>query len=115
MGKMDKVAGAICDADTASDGDAESTSRRRDSSFATVVASLDVGHTAARAMRLHPSTPLGDLELEGARWKEALRNNTAPAVKRAREQTGGEYEVEVTEAMTTKRRIYIVALVTRTA
>lgn len=97
------------------DDDVGEPTRRRASSFSSAVADLAVGQTASRAIRLDPETSLAELAERGSEWREAMRNNIAPAVRRAREQTGGEYEVEVSDALTPSRRFYIVAFVTRTA
>lgn len=47
--------------------------------------------------------------------RDTLRNNLAPAVARAKEATGGQYSVEVTDFMTNARNWFLIAVVTRTS
>lgn len=90
-------------------------SRRRSSSFASVVSDLEVGESASRTHRLNDTMTLGELRDDMRELKEMLRNNTAPAVSAARRNTGGTYTIEVGETIMPGGSIYLVVVVSRTA
>lgn len=87
--------------------------RARSSSFAASVADLMVGETASRAVQLRPDIPLAEIASSIASLREELRNNVAPAVRRARESVGGTYTVEVEEVWTGRGNLFLVGFVTR--
>lgn len=86
-------------------------------SFASVVAALKVGETATKSM----SIPLTDEELpiklaSLPEMRERLANNITPAVTRAKRNIRcSDYTTEVTQVLTPKGRVYVVAFVTRIA
>jgi len=86
------------------------------SSFQAQVLDLDVDETACRALKMNDSTIRFDvlLALLPAE-REKLRNNVAPAVKRAKEKIeGADYKVEISDVMTGSA-LFLVAFVTRVA
>lgn len=89
--------------------------RRRESSFAAVVADLDVGEVASRTHHLNSEMTLAELAVNMPEMKAMIRNNATPAVTQARKRTGGEYRIETAETITPSGRIYLLVLVTRTA
>lgn len=95
--------------------DVSAPTRKRSSSFASVISDLDVGETASRAVRVDQSLTLAEYTERYAALREALRNNVAPSVRQAKLRTGGEYSVEVVDTLTPSRSLFIVALVTRIA
>lgn len=88
--------------------------RARTSSFQAQVMDLDVGETATRAVSLNGGCTMnGNLAvLPGERDK--LRNNVAPAVRRAKEKIGSDYRVEVVDVLTGSA-LFVTAFVTRVA
>lgn len=98
----------------ADDGSIEST-RRRSSSFAAVLTDLAVGETAARVQPVDPGLTLEEYGEQFVELREALRNNCSPAVRQAKARNGGEYSIEIADVMTQSRKLFLVALVTRTA
>lgn len=87
---------------------------RKSASFAAAVADLQPGDTAARSHALNGSMTLDEFAADLTAMKIMLRNNAAPAVKAARERTGGLYSVEVGESILPSGKITLVVLVTRT-
>lgn len=91
-------------------------SRRRSSSFASQITDLtDIGHVAARVQPFPSDWSMDDISANMSDMREKLRNNIAPSVRQAKNRVpGADYSVEVTSfAATTK--MYVIALVTRTA
>lgn len=90
-------------------------SRRRSSSFASVIADLEIGETASKAQRVEDDTTLAEFAEKSAAWREALRNTCATSMRQAKARTGGEYSIEIADVMTQARSLFIVALITRTS
>lgn len=105
--------------DLSDDDDQGQTQRRgpQPGSFAAHVAALQVGETATRAMTLTPSKGHLQRDLDDiASFRERLANNITPAVTRAKRNiSGSDYTTEVTQVLTPKGRIYVVAFITRIA
>jgi hypothetical protein len=45
--------------------------------------------------------------------KSAMRNNFSPAIRRAKERTGGEYRMEISEMIMPSGGVYVVGIITR--
>lgn len=96
------------------DSGIEPPSRRRSSSFAAAVADLDVGESASRAVQIDGDQTLTQISGQLTAMKSDLRNNTAPAVRRARERiAGSDYTIEIGEMLTFTGKLFLVAIVTR--
>lgn len=89
--------------------------RRQPLSFAAAVANLEPGEEFAKLQRIDTSATFESIQSALPEMRDTLRNNIAPAVARAKEATGGQYSVEVTDFMTNARNWFLIAVVTRTA
>lgn len=89
--------------------------RRRESSFAAVVADLEVGESASRTHYLNPDMTLAELARDIHEMKAMIRNNAQPAVVAARKRTGGQYRVESGETISQAGNVYLLVIVTRIA
>lgn len=89
--------------------------RTRKSSFAAAVADLEVGEQVAKLKRIDTDQTIDQIHASMQSEKDALRNNTTPAVTRAKAETGGQYTIEVTDFQTGSRNWFLIAVVTRTA
>ncbi len=92
----------------------DTTPRTRSSSFAAVVLDLAPGESASRVRKVDGTMSVERLTDELPELRQQMRNAIAPAVKRASEQTGRTYSVEVGEMIAPKGTLYLVAVVTRT-
>lgn len=91
--------------------------RARSHSFASMVASLEVGsNPACRAMQIDPQLKLAELDSTTmSTLRERLRGSTTSAIASAKRRTpGAEFAVEVTDFRAASG-FYVIALVTRTA
>lgn len=78
--------------------DVPEPSRRVPHSFAMLVENLEVGDVASRTIPLNPHLALGEYDTVATSMRVRLRNNVAPAVKRAKDAVpGAEYRVEVAD------------------
>jgi hypothetical protein len=91
----------------------QTNKRRRESSFAAAVADLAVGEQTAKLQRIDTTLPVDTIRANLSTMREAMRNNTMPAVTRARAKTGATYTIEVTDFMTTALNWFLIAVVTR--
>lgn len=89
--------------------------QRRESSFAAVVADLEVGQSASRVHHLNSEMTLAEMQRDMREMKAMIANNAKPSVNIARQRTGGEYRVETGETITTAGRVFLVVIVTRVA
>ena len=90
---------------------AESPSTRS-SSFAAVVLDLAPGECASRIRKVDSTMSVERMAAELPELRQQMRNGVAPAIKRATEQTGRSYSVEVGEMIAPKGTLYMVAVVT---
>lgn len=86
---------------------------RKESSFISVVADLELNETASKVIEIKPSTRIGTAAIELTEWRKAHRNNIAASVNHAKRNTGCSYSIEVVDLFT-NGRLFITALVTRT-
>lgn len=77
------------------------------------IAELSVGEATAKVKPVNAAWSLERYAMEGANLREVMRSSVSSSLRVAKARTGGEYEVELTEVMTTKRMLYVVALITR--
>lgn len=88
---------------------------KKSSSFTAVVTDLEVGESASRTHPLNENMTLAELQRDLSEMKDQISNNVRPLVRKAQEATGGTYRVETSQTITTSGRIYLLAIVTRTA
>jgi len=90
--------------------------RNRSSSFASLVADLNVGDSpASRVIELAHTTSIGDAVEQLPALREKLRNSVTSAVSAARRRVpGSDFSIEVGNLMMNSG-MYVVALVRRTA
>ena len=96
------------------DPDVGVPSRQKAGSLTAQVAALDIGECASKASPVDTRLTLADYVLNGAEMREAIRNSVKSSVRLASSRTGGKYDTEVSDMITTGGRLYIVAVVTRT-
>lgn len=89
------------------------TNLRRSGSFNSQVLELSPGESVSKVRPLDPTITVQRLPAELPLIREQVRNSCAPAVKRAREQTGSTYSVEVGDVVMPGGSLYVVAVVTR--
>lgn len=82
-------------------------------SFNALVLGLDVGDCVSKVRKIDSATPLSSIPemLPGVR--QQVRSACAPAIARAKLQTGGTYSVEVGDTPMPGGNYYVVAVVTR--
>lgn len=97
------------------DDDVQQPSRRKPGSFNAQVADLAVNETASQAKMIDADLSIAEVQAGLPVMRQELRNNITKVVARAKEATGGEYTVEVTDFTTHARNWFLIALVTRTA
>lgn len=97
------------------DTDVAMPTRQSSSSLVSQIASLDVGDSASKVTQVDSTMSLGEYAQQGVEMRERLRQSVSSSLRVAKGRTGGEYEIEIADLMTTKRVLYIVAIVTRTA
>lgn len=88
---------------------------KKSSSFAAVVADLEVGECASRVQPLDPDMTMGEFMGQMSGLKATLINNAGTAVVRARRETGGVYKTSASETMTTGGQFFLVLIVQRVA
>jgi hypothetical protein len=99
----------------APEDDVVEDSRRIPHSFAMLVENLEVGEIASRTLDIDPNLPWAEYDATVNPLRVRLRNNVAPAVKRAKENVpGAQYRVEVVDIRLTAGPVLVVC-VTRTA
>lgn len=89
--------------------------RRKSTSFNAQVVDLSAGETASRAVRIDDSLTVAHARDIVTETKENMRNNLKKVTQRARETTGGEYVLEVTDTLTNSRNWFVIGLITRIA
>lgn len=99
----------------APDDDVSPSTRRKEHSLTSQIAALEVDGCASHAKPVPADTTLDDYQFNGQAMREAVRNNVAASMRAAKARTGGTYEIEVGDLFTTGRKLYIVAIITRTA
>lgn len=89
--------------------------RTRSSSFVAVLSDLGIGESASRPHALADDMTLAYLRDNLSELKSLVANNIKASVATAAKETDGKYRVSTGEVITTDGRIFIVAIVTRTA
>lgn len=97
------------------DDDVTPTGNRKAHSLVSQIEALDVGDSASRALQVSPDITFDEYATEGPSMREALRNSVSASMRKARERTGNSYEVEVSDMMMTSRKLFMVAIISRTA
>lgn len=87
--------------------------RTKSTSFNAQVTELDTGEVATKAELIPSSLTLAEVATVVAAKRQAIRNNMTKVVQRARETTGGEYTLEVTDTITAGGNWFVVGLITR--
>lgn len=89
-------------------------SRRLPTSMRSQIETLDEGDCCSKLNPVDENMILMDYQQRAAEMREQLRNSLTSAVASAKESTGGTYTIEVGE-MVMRNKLYLVAVVTRTA
>lgn len=94
MSKIQAFAAALA----APEDDVPEQSRRIPHSFAMLVENLEIGDVATRATPIDPNMPWAAYDATVTPMRVRMRNNIAPAVKRAKDAIpGADYRVEVAD------------------
>lgn len=88
--------------------------RRQTGSMRSQVEALGVDQIASKIQPVDEGMVLSSYIQKAPELREQLRNSLTSAVANARERTGGTYTIEVGE-MVMRNRLYLVAVITRTA
>ncbi len=83
-------------------------------SFNALVLALDVGDCVSKVRKIDSSAPLSSIPELLPSVRQQVRSACAPAIARAKQQTGGTYAVEVSDTAMPGGNYYVVAVVTRT-
>lgn len=86
---------------------------RKSYSFNQQVLELNPGESVAKVRAVDPTTPVSRLADEMPAIRDQVRNACAPAIKRAKEQTGGTYTVETGDLSTSGGGYWVIGIVTR--
>lgn len=89
--------------------------RQQASSLVAQIGALEAGESASKAVPVDPAMSIAEYATHGVAMRERLRQSVNSSLRVAKGRTGGEYEIEIADLMTTKRQLYIVAVITRTA
>lgn len=95
--------------------DVDVPARRKSTSFNAQVTELSAGETASRAQLIDSTLTVTEIRAQISGIKETLRNSLKKVTQRARETTGGEYMMEVTDVVTYSSRWFVIGLITRVA
>jgi poly-gamma-glutamate capsule biosynthesis protein CapA/YwtB (metallophosphatase superfamily) len=93
--------------------DVNTPTRKRSSSFTSVIADLAIGETAAKALRVDEDHSFANYVENGAEIRDQVRNNLAGPVREAKKQTGGDYTIEIIDSYTRSGALFVIALITR--
>lgn len=89
------------------------TRRKKEGSFSASVVDLQVGVSVSRATEVPKHNTLIGLCDLLSEMKIQMRNNCAPAIKYAKDTTGGTYSLEAYDSLAPSGRLFIIAVVTR--
>lgn len=89
-------------------------SRRNPNSLISQIEALEVGDCASKVLPVSPDMTLDEYATNGYAMREALRNSVAASMRAAKARTGGTYEIDTSDMFTTGRKLFIVAVITRT-
>lgn len=89
-------------------------SRSKAGSMKSQIEALDVGDIASKLEAVDENLILLDYIHKAPEMRERLRNSLTSTVAKAKELTGGTYTIEVGE-MVLRNKLYLVAVITRTA
>lgn len=95
--------------------DVEVPSRHKAGSLTSQVAALEVGECTSKVIAVPLNATVSDYMREGSDMRKQLRNSVQSSVRLAAQRSGGEHEIEVSSMVSTSGRLYIVAVITRTA
>ncbi len=87
----------------------------RPGSFNAQVQELNPGESVSKVRMVDVTMTVDRLPDEMPALRQQVRNSVAPAVARAKEIVGGDYTVEVGDVVMPSGKLYVVAVVTRTA
>lgn len=87
--------------------------RKSAASMTSLIANLEIGQCCSRVQPLPSNMTLAEYAAQGSDMREGLRAAVGASVRAAKVQTNAEYQVEVTDVITTQRSIYVLAIVTR--
>lgn len=89
--------------------------QRKTSSFNAVVADLEVGECASKAIPLPDTLTITQMAEQLSTLKQQAQNNVKDAMRRARADTGGTYSLATSDTITPGGEVYIVLIIRRTA
>lgn len=105
----------LADALDSPDDDVKPDSRRKPGSLISQIEALQVGDSAAKALQVSPDMTLDEYATNGYDMRAALRNSVAASMRYAAKRTGGTYEIDTSDMFTSGRKLFMVAIITRTA
>ncbi len=95
--------------------DVEIPVRQHTASLVAQIAGLEIGDSACKVKLVDPALTIAEYATTGIELRDQLRSSVNSSLRVAKSRTNGEYEIEVAEVMTTKRMLYLLAIVTRIA
>ena len=100
---------------TAAVKDDNPTSKTVPGSLSSQLAALKLDGVASKAQMLHRHETAGDFAEYGSVWKDKLRNSVNSSARYIKTRLGYEFTVEVSQVVMPSCKIYLVAVITRTA
>lgn len=76
---------------------------------------LGIQECCAKVIPVATEITVHELAEQGTEMRRQIRNAVGSSIAAAKKITGHEYDVEVTNAMTTASRLYLIAIITRTS
>lgn len=97
--------------------DVQTPAKNRAASMITQIASLKVGESATRTLEIEGDVTLSEIAMNLAAWKRGLSSSVGSSVNHAKKRIRGEssFSVDMSHTLTQNGRLFIIAIVTRSA
>lgn len=99
------------------ESDVPTPAKNRAASMISQIAALKVGETTTRTLEIQGDVTLSDIAANLAAWKRGLSSSVGSSVNHAKKRIRGEsaFSVDTSHTMTQNGRLFIIAIVTRSA
>lgn len=97
--------------------DVPTPAKNRAASMISQIAALKVGESTSRTLEIEGDVTLSDVAQNLAAWKRGLSSSVGSSVNHAKKRIRGEsaFSVDTSHTMTQNGRLFIIAIVTRSA
>lgn len=99
------------------EADVPTPAKNRAASMISQIAALKVGETTTRTLEIQGDVTLSEIAMNLAAWKRGLSSSVGSSVNHAKKRIRGEsaFSVDTSHTMTQNGRLFIIAIVTRSA